>query len=384
MDDLPVFWIVFGFVVVVVVPIWISRSMVRVPQAHAMVVEGFGRKYVRTITSGLNFVPWPIRQPKRAIPKLYTYSPTGGARARSRADAQSGDMRPLPSARLELHHDGFISLAEHMMDPPEIWAIASDNTRLQPDVLVFFSIIDAARAVYGVENLGESMLQLIQSTLRQEIAVRDADSVIAARSEISAALASALETATSNWGVKILRVELQEILFAPEVQGLLTRAREDELAGRAAKVAALRAGEARIAEAEAARKAEVIAAEARKQTAVLDAEAQKQALLIAAEAERESAVIAAEGRKKELVLLAEGRLEEDLMRARGIEAVGQAYERHGAPVLQERAIDAQIEIAKGLGEKGTTLVVPESVAGLTGALAVIGKTWKAVAGQGHQ
>ena len=346
--------------------VWIMRSLVRVPQGTALLVESFG-KYKRTLSPGLNFVPWPVQKAKRDIRNLYTYSQrrqAGGATRKT----EGGVMNPTAAAVVELHTNGNVSLAEHMMDPPDIWAIASDNTRLQPDVLVFFAIVDAAQAVYGVENLGESMNLLIQSTLRQEIAARNSDSVLSSRTDMSAALSEALEEATSSWGVKILRVEIQEILFADEIQLALTIARQAELEGRAVKVEAERKGEALI-----------IKAEAEKRARILEAEAHKADVLIRAEAERDQKVLEAEGLKQAQILVAQGELEKELMRARGLEAVGKVYSSCGDGLLAEEAIRAQVDIAKGLGANGATVVVPESIAGLTGALTALTRAWKSSA-----
>jgi regulator of protease activity HflC (stomatin/prohibitin superfamily) len=344
--------------------VWITRCLVRVPQGTALLVESFG-KYKRTLGPGLNFVFWPVQKPKRDIRNLYTYSQRRQTRGAARKTNAQGDMQPDPAPVVELHHNGHISLAEHMMDPPDIWAIASDNTRLMPDVLVFFAIVDAAEAVYGVENLGESMNLLIQSTLRQEIASRNSDSVLQSRTDIGAALTEALEGATSSWGVKILRVEIQEILFAEEIQEALTIARRAELEGRARKVQAERESEAMIIEAEARKRADILAAEAH-----------KAGVLIRAEAERDQQVLTAEGQKQAQILLAQGRMEGELMRARGLEAVGKVYASCGDGLLTEDALRAQVDIAKGLGANGATVVVPESIAGLTGALTALTRAWK--------
>ena len=175
------------------------------------------------------------------------------------------------------------------------------------------------------------------------------------RVDIGTALSDALEEATASWGVKILRVELQEIVFAPEVQQRLTEAREAELQGRASKVAAERSGEAQIIKAEAERKALLIEADANKQKLLVGAEAEKQAQILRAQAG----------------------LESDLMKAKGLEAIGAAYQHYGESVLVEKALEAQVGIAKGLGANGATVIVPESVAGLTGALTALSRAWKA-------
>ena len=347
--------------------VWIMRSLVRVPQGTALLVESFG-KYKRTLSPGLNFVPWPVQKAKRDIRNLYTYSQRKQTEGAARKTNIEGDMNPAPAPVVELQREGNISLAEHMMDPPDIWAIASDNTRLMPDVLVFFAIVDPAEAVYGVENLGESMNLLIQSTLRQEIASRDSDSVLQSRTDISAALAEALEGATASWGVKVLRVEIQEILFAPEIQIALTNARREELEGRALKIKAERLGESQIIDAEAFKRAKI-----------LRAEAEKADILIRAEAERDQKVLEAEGLKQAQILVAQGELEKELMRARGLEAVGKVYSSCGDGLLAEEAIRAQVDIAKGLGANGATVVVPESIAGLTGALTALTRAWKSSA-----
>jgi regulator of protease activity HflC (stomatin/prohibitin superfamily) len=160
-------------------------------------------------------------------------------------------------------------------------------------------------------------------------------------------------------------VEIQEILFAEEIQEALTIARRAELEGRARKVQAERESEAMIIEAEARKRADILAAEAH-----------KAGVLIRAEADRDQQVLAAEGQKQAQILLAQGRMEGELMRARGLEAVGKVYASCGDGLLTEDALRAQVDIAKGLGANGATVVVPESIAGLTGALTALTRAWK--------
>lgn len=237
---------------------------------------------------------------------------------------------------------GNLSTREQIIDPPKFETLASDNAVVFPDLICFFRIVDPPKAVYGVANLGEALLKLLETTLRQEVGRLDSDKVVVSRDTIGARLQEALEVASESWGTRILRVEIQEIHFSEQVQENLTKAREAELIRRAQVVAATQE-----------RDTEILRAEGRKRAAVLVAEGDFEAARLQAEAE---------------YLAASRRLEGE---AKGTAALTEALRERPEAVVMLKSLEAQQRIAEALGNSSNTLILPTEMAGLIGASGAI-------------
>jgi len=256
----------------------------------------------------------------------------------SETGATSARLRYLSSPK------GDVPLAEIIMDPPEIDAISRDNALVYPDSIVYFRIVDPVKAVYEIENLGIALFKLIETTLRQQVGVLNADQIIVGRESIGNAIKNALEEASDAWGVSITRVELEEIRFDKEVTSALSAQRAAELEGRAL-----------VAKQEREREATVIAAEADKRRVILAAEAKFEQERLEAEADFLKASRALEGQ------------------AKGTEALAKAFASNPTAVIALEALKAQVEVAKAIGESNNTLIIPEQTAGLFGAIESIRK-----------
>ena len=321
---------IFLLVLLLVAIVFGFKALQTVSQANVRIVERLG-KYNRTMKPGINFIIPFVEVVLRPDISTYDKELTDTGKTISR-------LRFLSSA------SGDIPLAEIIMDPPEIDAISRDNAQVYPDSIVYFRVVDAVKAVYEVENLGLALYKLIETTLRQQVGVLNADQIITGREAIGNAVKQALETASGAWGVVITRVELEEIRFDKEVTEALSAQRAAELEGRAL-----------VAKQEREREATIIAAEAEKRKVVLEAEAKFEQERLEAEAEFLKASRALEGQ------------------AQGTEALAQAFASNPTAVVALEALKAQIEVAKAIGESSNALIIPEETAGLFGAIESIKK-----------
>ena len=234
------------------------------------------------------------------------------------------------------------------MDPPDIDAISKDNAIVYPDAILYFRVVDPVKAVYEIEDLGIAVYKLLETTLRQEIGVLDADQIIVGREMIGNAIRSALEEASAAWGTAITRVEIEEIRFEESVTAALNDQRAAELKGRAA-----------VAAAEREKEAVIITAEGLKQQVVLEAEATFEKEKLEAEADYLKASRELEGQ------------------AKGTEALALALEKNPNSIVALEALKAQVDVAKAIGRSKNTLIIPEETAGLAGAIKSVQKILEA-------
>ncbi|WP_457332984.1 SPFH domain-containing protein [Rhizobacter sp. P5_C2] len=233
-----------ALILVVIVGIFIVRTLKIVPQQNAWVVERLG-KYDRTLVPGLSFV----------IPFI---------------------------ERVAYKH----SLKEVPLDVPSQVCITKDNTQLQVDGIIYFQITDPMRASYGSSNYVFAITQLAQTLLRSVIGKMELDKTFEERDTINGAVVSALDEAAGNWGVKVLRYEIKDLTPPAEIlrsmQAQITAEREKRALiaaseGRKQEQINIATGEreASIARSEGARQAEINNAqgEAAAITAVADATA---------------------------------------------------------------------------------------------------------------
>jgi regulator of protease activity HflC (stomatin/prohibitin superfamily) len=306
-------------------------GLVKVPEGTTANILRLG-KFARTLNPGLHFI----------VPGLESvHLPVG-----LHTVHDNGKRSPL------FHGQGFISTREFILDPDPHEMICSDNSVVTVDSIAYLSIVKPKRAVFGVESLGESVLKLVETVLRQEVGKLDADSVISARDVISAKLQDALTIACEPWGTAVLRVEIQDISFKKELQDALSKAREAELEGRAQIVAAERTRDATVAQ-----------AEGQKRKAELEAEA----ALAKARADAEADYLK-ESRKRE-------------GEAAGLRAISDALKETPEAMVLLEAIKRQPDVARGLGASDGLLVVPNEAAGLIGSVATLFSSWEKVKGR---
>ena len=244
------------------------RGFKIVQQAETMVIERLGR-YNRTLDSGINII-WPIvDKPRRIIWRYATAGPDGRAIITMRETIK-------------------IDLRETVFDFPRQSVITKDNVNLEIDALLYFQIMDPARAVYEVANLPMAIEKLTQTTLRNVIGELDLDECLTSRDTINSKLRTILDEATDKWGVKVNRVELQDITPPPEIQAAMEKQMRAERDRRAAILEAEGAKTSAILKAEGDRESEINRAEGLKQAAILRAQGEAEARIKVASAEAEA------------------------------------------------------------------------------------------------
>jgi len=186
---------------------------------------------------------------------------------------QPGLSLVLPVLEKVVSHE---SLKERVLDIPPQQCITRDNVGIEVDAVVYWQLLEHARAYYAVDNLQAAMVNLVLTQIRAEMGKLDLDQTFTTRQEVNEVLMKELDQATDPWGVKVTRVELRDIQPSRGVQ----QAMEQQMTAEREKRAA-------ILRSEGERESQVNAARGRAEALVLDAEAQakQQALLAQARAD---------------------------------------------------------------------------------------------------
>lgn len=283
---------IFIYVLVTLVVLVILRSIKVIPQQNAFVVERLG-KFHEVLQPGFNLI----------IPFF---------------------------DRVAYRH----SLKETAMDIPEQICITKDNVQVAVDGVVFAQVIDPAKASYGISNYQFAVIQLAQTTMRSEIGKIDLDKTFEERTNINGAIVSAIDEASSGWGVKILRYEIKNITPPKSVLNAMEKQMQAEREKRAV----------------------ILTSEGEKQSAINQAEGQKQKVVLESEAMRQQQINEAEGQAAAIKAVASAT-------ADGIREVAQALqEKGGFEAVQLRVAENLVEQYGKLAKSTNTMILPANFA----------------------
>ena len=259
--------IIAGAIAVFVLIFAISGFKI-VQQSEVVIIERLG-KYSRTLNSGINII-WPVIDKPRDITWRYI--------------VESLDEQK----QIRFKQKSKIDLRETVYDFPKQNVITKDNVNIQINALLYFQIMDPVKAVYEIENLPDAIEKLTQTTLRNVIGELELDQSLSSRDTINTKLRSILDDATNKWGVKVNRVELQDISPPADIMQAMEKQMRAERDRRASVLEAEGKKSAKILEAEGIKESEVTKAEGEKKSDILKAEGQAQARILTAEAEAEA------------------------------------------------------------------------------------------------
>ncbi|MBP5573102.1 MAG: SPFH/Band 7/PHB domain protein [Bacteroidales bacterium] len=300
-------------VLVALVIIYILRGIKIVSQSETLIVERLG-KYNRTLNAGINVILPVIEKAKETI-------------------ARRQDGRLIATSRIDMR--------EQVYDFDKQSVITKDNVMTEINALLYFQIVDPMKAVYEIQNLPVAIEKLTQTTLRNVVGEMELDETLTSRDTINSKLRNVLDDATNKWGVKVNRVELQDITPPESIR----RTMELQM------------------QAERNRRAEILKAEGEKQAQILNSEGEKQAEINAAEADKQANILKAEGEARAKILQAEAE-------ATAIRNITEAVSNGGAdPVnylLAVKYVEALKEIASG--QQNKTVYLPYEATNMLGSI----------------
>lgn len=260
--------IIFGIALFVLLII-LACSTVLVQQAQAVIIERLG-KFDRILQPGLHIVI-PFLDRKRVSFWTFTHFDTRMSNYISYTKAFSR-----------------IDLRESVYDFPKQNVITKDNVMMEINALLYYQITDIKSAVYEVYNLPEAIEKITQTTLRNVIGSLDLDETLISRDQINEKLRIILDEATHKWGVKINRVELQEVNPPRDIRIAMEKQMRAERDRRAVMLEAEGAKGSAILHAQGLKEAEILKAQGHAQAVIIDAQAKAESILKIAQAEATS------------------------------------------------------------------------------------------------
>ena len=308
--------------IAVVVIAYVMKGIKIISQSETMIIERLGR-YHRTLNAGINVILPIVERGKDTC-------------------TRRGDGRIVMNSKIDLR--------EQVFDFDKQSVITKDNVMTEINALLYFQIVDPVKSVYEIQNLPMAIEKLTQTTLRNVVGELELDETLTSRDTINSKLRAVLDDATNKWGVKVNRVELQDITPPQSIRIAMEKQMQ----------------------AERDRRAEILKAEGEKQSAILKSEGEKSAEINAAEAEKQARILTAEGQAKAQILQAEAEAEAIRKVTESVAAV-----KGADPVnylLAIKYIDGLKEMAQGNDAK--TVYIPYEATGVLGSLGTLKEMFK--------
>ena len=319
----------YVLIAVAILVILFTLSGIRiVQQSENVIIERFG-KYSRTLSAGINIII-PIIDRPREIMWRYT--------------REGFDGRTYVIKR----NTGKIDLRETVYDFPRQNVITKDNVVTEINAILYFQVIDPVKAVYEISNLPDAIEKLTQTTLRNVIGDMNLDETLTSRDTINSKLRTVLDDASHKWGVKVNRVELQDINPPHDIRDAMEKQMR----------------------AERDKRAKILTAEAEKQSQILHSEGLKLAAINQAEGEKQSQILRAEGDAEARIRIAHGEAE-------AIGRIVDAVKTKGDPInylIAVRYVDTLKEMVSGKDNK--TIYLPYEATGVLGSIGGIKDLFK--------
>ena len=312
-----VLYVVISLVVWAVV--FVKMAIVIIPQSETRIIERLG-KYFATLEPGINII----------IPFIDS--------AKSIVTIERG----------RYVYSSAIDLREQVYDFDKQNVITKDNIQMQINALLYFQIVDPFKAVYEINNLPNAIEKLTQTTLRNIIGEMELDQTLTSRDVINTKLRGVLDDATNKWGIKVNRVELQDIIPPSSV----LQAMEKQM------------------QAERDKRATILTSEGNKQAQILQSEGEKQAKINKAEAAKQQAILIAEGE-------AEARIRKAEAEAAAIDKITAAVGQSTNPanyLLAKNYIQMLSDVSSG--DKTKTVFLPFEASNLMGSIGGIKELFK--------
>ena len=304
----------------------VVRGLRIVKQSEALVIERLGR-YRTTMTAGINILIPFVDRPRASVWRYATENALG--------------ERVVAYKMLER-----IDMRETVFDFPRQSVITRDNVVTEINALIYFQINDPVKSVYEISNLPNAIEKLTQTTLRHVLGDLDLDECLSSRDTINTKLRAILDEATNKWGVKVNRVELQDINPPQDIK----EAMEKQM------------------RAERSRRAQIIEAEGTKTAAILQAEGRKGADINRAEGERQAVILEAEGKANARLQVAEAE-------AKAIRMVAEAVSKTKADPTQYliavRYVEALEKMMDTSNDKSRVVFMPYEASGMMGSVGSI-------------
>jgi regulator of protease activity HflC (stomatin/prohibitin superfamily) len=245
-----------------------------VKQSETIVIERLG-KYNKTLPAGINII-WPVIDRPREIMWRYV---------REGIDGRNFVIKRSVSR---------IDLRETVYDFPKQNVITEDNVVTEINAILYFQIMDPVKAVYEISNLPDAIEKLTQTTLRNVIGDMNLDETLTSRDTINARLREVLDEATNKWGVKVNRVELQDINPPHDIRDAMEK-----------QMRAERDKRAKILEAEGEKQSQILRSEGLKLAAINNAEGEKQSQILRADGQAQARIRTAQGEAEAILKITE-------------------------------------------------------------------------------